>query len=206
MIKFIIQKNKNNKHGFTLVETLVAVSIFTLSLLASMAVLTNGISDTGYAKKKVVATYLAQEGIEYIRNMRDTSMLYDTVSPLHGWNQFNSTISGASGNTLCGSSNGCYFGDISDFSSQSQPIMSIPLTACSSTSSSSVCPNGPILYDSANGKYGYSSGVNSGFARRIKVTQISADETKISSTVSWNQGSGFRSVSFSESVFNWIEP
>lgn len=73
--------------GFTLVETLVAVSIFSMSIVVLMSVLGGGISDTQYAKEKMMAGYLAQEGIEYARNVRDTNVLYD-VSPQDGWNAF----------------------------------------------------------------------------------------------------------------------
>jgi len=68
---------KNNNKGFTLVETLVAVSIFTVSILGLISVLASGISDIGYAKKKIAATYLAQEGIEYTRNFRDNSVIFN---------------------------------------------------------------------------------------------------------------------------------
>jgi type II secretory pathway pseudopilin PulG len=81
MKKFLKQKNK----AFTLVETLVAISIFTISILGLISVLASGISDTGYAKKKISATYLAQEGIEYTRNIRDTHVLYGGST---GWNDF----------------------------------------------------------------------------------------------------------------------
>ena len=68
-------KKVNKSRGFTLVETLAAIAIFTASILAVMAVLANSISDTNYAKKKITAAYLAQEGIEYVRNMRDSYIL-----------------------------------------------------------------------------------------------------------------------------------
>ena len=47
--------------GFTLVETLVAISIFSMSLVALMSILGSGISDTNYAKQKIIAGYLTQE-------------------------------------------------------------------------------------------------------------------------------------------------
>jgi len=73
--------------GFTLVETLVAISIFTVSILSLMSVLASGISDTNYAKQKMVASYLAQEGIEYVRNMRDTDII-SAVNGQAGWDAF----------------------------------------------------------------------------------------------------------------------
>lgn len=77
--------------GFTLVETLVAISIFTMSILGLMSVLASGISNTGFAKKKMQATYLAQEGIEYVRNQRDTFVLEKGGQA--GWEEFWNTQS-----------------------------------------------------------------------------------------------------------------
>ncbi len=82
MINLFKKKNSNFKKGFTLVETLIAISIFTLSITAMMSVLSSGISNTNIAKKKIIATYLAQEGIEYVRNMRDSAVI---ANPLLGW-------------------------------------------------------------------------------------------------------------------------
>ena len=202
MIK-IFFKNKNQ--GFTLVETLVAISIFTISILALLAVLTQGVTSTYYARQKIVASYLAQEGIEYMRNMRDTFVLYDITLPnpaQHGWDAFNSKIAPSPG-ALCASENGCYFDDRNViFNKTAMPITDLILTACTS----STCANGALNYNSATGRYNYDvSGVNSGFTRQIKITQISLNETKISSTVYWTQGSGAYSISFSESLYNWIE-
>ena len=89
MKRFFGQKNKRSR-AFTLVETLVAISIFTVSLLGLMSILAQGIADTNYAKRKIIASYLAQEGIEYIRNFRDTYVLYyDPASTNNGWIEFN---------------------------------------------------------------------------------------------------------------------
>jgi len=191
--------------GFTLVETLVAISIFTMSILAVLVVLTQGIANDSYAKKKITASYLAQEGIEYIRNMRDTFVLYDPIDRQTGWNAFNSKIAGEifpSGNIICAQSNGdgCWFGDLAsgDFTNPSQPMIGITVEACTG-------PCRPLLYDEATGKYGYASGVDSGFIRKVTVNQISADQVEVSSTVSWTQNSGNYSITFSENLFNWIE-
>lgn len=82
------KKNKKigrSMSGFTLVESLIAVSIFSVSIIAMMSVLGGGIANTNYVKNKLVATYLAQEGIEYARNMRDKHILYDGSA---GWDNF----------------------------------------------------------------------------------------------------------------------
>src|SRR3989344_6315966 len=85
------KNNKLNKSftrtGFTLVETLVAISIFTTSILGLMSVLASSISSSDLVKQKIIASYLAQEGIEYVRSMRDTYVLYGAANG-EDWNSF----------------------------------------------------------------------------------------------------------------------
>ena len=186
MKKFFKQKNKGRKilsmsKGFTLIETLVAVSIFSLSILALLVVLTQSISNNNYAKKKILASYLAQEGIEYIRNMRDTYVLYTDVSG-NSWTGFNAKMS------PCNPSSGCRF----------DTVFPHDVTVCN-------IPNDCKLYED-NGKYSTnSSGADSGFIRKVWMTKINGNEVKIFSNVSWTQGSGTYSITFSENLFNWVE-
>ncbi len=184
-----------DQNGFTLVETLVAISIFSLSILGLLSILSSGLSDTNYAKQKIIAGYLAQEGIEYIRNMRDTFVLYDATDAQTGWNSFKSKLTSSN----CTGANGCYFDERNlNYSNPAQPMASLTMSACGSS-----CPE--LLYDSSTGKYGYVSGTGSSFIRKIQSTAINADEVKISSTVSWSQVSGSHSITFSEDLFNWVE-
>jgi prepilin-type N-terminal cleavage/methylation domain-containing protein len=87
MTKRYFKKVHKSNSGFTLVETLIAISIFSVSIIAFMSILGGGISDTSYVKTKIIASYLAQEGIEYVRNMRDNYVLY-TNDTGHTWNDF----------------------------------------------------------------------------------------------------------------------
>jgi Tfp pilus assembly protein PilV len=156
MSKFFKQKNKacpaklQRSGGFTLVEALVSISIFSTSILGLMSILASGISDTSYVKQKIKAEYLAQEGVEYARNKRDTTVLYNSSGRQAGWNTF--------------------YG-LSDFN---------------------ITPSAPD---------------DISFSRTITKTSIAgtSDEVKITSTVTWNHGSGPKSVTLSENLFNWIE-
>lgn len=198
MIKFFKQKNKNKKGfthtlkrkhlvcGFTLVETLVAITIFTISILAIMSVLGKGMSDTNYAKKQMTATYLAQEGIEYIRNMRDTFILSNANSA-DGWNSFGTEVS------ICGLGNPCGFDNSLDITDS--------IFLCTDMS---LCK----LY-LEDGNYSVNpTGTDSGFTRTISVDTTNLDpnnEIKIISKVEWVQGSGNYQITFSENLYNWIE-
>ena len=169
---------------------MVAIAIFSGSVLALLSVLSSGISNTSYAKQKITAIYLNQEGIEYIRNIRDTFVAYSASGQV-GWDAFKAKLSNAS----CQTSTGCYFDD----TNTPNPITSITMNACGSS-----CPD--IFYNSATGQYSYnSSGVDTNMSRKINVTTINADEIKISSTVYYKQGSGPYSIVFSENLFNWVQ-
>jgi len=88
MMKKYFKKNDKKNEAFTIVETLIAISIFSVSIISMMTVLGGGVSDINYAKSKMTATYFAQEGIEYVRNQRDNYFL----SGASGWNSFLSAI------------------------------------------------------------------------------------------------------------------
>ena len=102
MKNFFTQKNKVS--GFTLVETLIAISIFSISVVALMSFLSQNLADTEYVKEKMIAVYLAQENIEYVRNMRDTYVLYSGMTG-NNWGTFKTKL--ATCNTIndCGFSN-----------------------------------------------------------------------------------------------------
>lgn len=172
-----IKLKSRNSGGFTLVETLVAIAIFTVSIVALMSVLGSGISNTNYAKQKIIASYLAQEGIEYMRNMRDANVLYGGGN---GWNNFKSGLA------PCNVGNGCSF----------DTVFPHDVSICNN-------PNECKLYIN-NGSYNTTTGTDSGFVRKIWATS-SADEVIIYSKVEWTQGSGNYNITFSEYLFDWIE-
>jgi len=64
-------KFKNVISGFTLLEALMAVSILMVAVVAPITVSQKGLSSAVYAKSQMIASYLAQDAIEYIKNKRD---------------------------------------------------------------------------------------------------------------------------------------
>ncbi|MBU3668980.1 MAG: prepilin-type N-terminal cleavage/methylation domain-containing protein [Candidatus Taylorbacteria bacterium] len=63
------------KKAFTLIETLVAISILTIALTGPLAVIAQALRSSYFARDQITAYYLAQEAIEYIRNRRDINGL-----------------------------------------------------------------------------------------------------------------------------------
>ncbi|MEI7765199.1 MAG: prepilin-type N-terminal cleavage/methylation domain-containing protein [bacterium] len=184
---------KNNKKGFTLIETMVALFIFSVSIMTVMSVLSQGISSTNYAKNKIVAEYLSQEGIEYIRNIRDTYQLYSSDANT-GWGLFVQKLQGHG----C-REKGCYFDNDENKLEQGE----MPITGISFYSCGDKCPN--FLYSPSTGKYNYYDGDTSVFSRKILVNQIDDDNLKITSEVTWKSGNQTGTISFSENLSNWIE-
>ncbi len=186
MKNFFIQKN-NFKKGFTLVETLVALSIFTTAVLAMLIILSQGISQTSYAKNKLVATYLAQEGVEYFRNLRDNYMLYGA----NGFIDFNKALN----DKKCLNTEGCGFIDLST------PFqLDTDVFYCGDVTSTD-CQLG--LYE---GKYSpiiLNPNPDSGFKRVVTFTSDDPNVVHVVSTVYWVQNSGEHSVSFSEDLLGW---
>jgi len=61
--------------SFTLIETIAAIFVLTVGILATSFLISYLISASSISSQKLIAAYLAQEGIEIVRNIRDTNFL-----------------------------------------------------------------------------------------------------------------------------------
>lgn len=73
MIKaqLVIKRLTASRSGFSLVEALLAVSVFALIVTTVIGALIYGRESTALAGQRARATFLAEEGLEAIRNIRD---------------------------------------------------------------------------------------------------------------------------------------
>ncbi len=166
---------RNNK-GFTLLETLVAITILTMATLGPMQLASRMVASARVAQNRIVAFYLAQEGIEYSRNTRDNNFLNSS----NGW---------LDGLDACFGANGC--------------IIDVPnasIVACDTE-----CPD-IKYDDSSGYYYNYIKGVPTMFKRVVKITPNvggNPDEANVKSVVSWKDNTGKKSVVLEEDIFNW---
>jgi len=96
------------KKGFTLVETLVAISILLIVIVSPMTIAQRGIQNAYYATEQVTAVFLAQSAIETVRIYRDDRALEAFYAPP---NTVNTTSWAQELVALCGGSNtvGCRY-------------------------------------------------------------------------------------------------
>src|SRR5258708_8211428 len=66
--------------GESLIETMVAIFILVMGISAAVGLATYTFSSSTSITKQIVATGLAREGLEALRNMRDTNWLTSTLS------------------------------------------------------------------------------------------------------------------------------
>ena len=71
----MVRKKQKHKKGFSLIEVMLATFLVSAGLTAVMALLSVGIKGTSDSKDQVVGSFLAQEGVELVRNIRDTNWL-----------------------------------------------------------------------------------------------------------------------------------
>lgn len=169
------------KNGFTLVETLVAITILLLAITGAASAIQTGISSFTFSKDQIIAFYLAQEGFEQVRNIRNENSLKH-----QNW------LTGISGNP----SDPCYFGNACTV----DPVNSNVATRCSSGVGN--CP--ALRQNATTGFYGYNATWPATiFRREIVLTQINSNEISILVTVNWSKGLASRQFRARENILNW---
>ncbi|MFA6566328.1 MAG: type II secretion system protein [Candidatus Paceibacterota bacterium] len=74
------------RRGFVMVEMLVAVSLILLVLPNAVSVAIRAITVSSYQKNQMIATYLAEEGQELVRGIRDSNVLRRLKGDTVDWN------------------------------------------------------------------------------------------------------------------------
>ena len=74
-LRILIAKASGRVRGFTLIETLVAVLLLSTAIAGPLTIASKGLSATLIARDQMIAFYLAQDAVEYVRFVRDTNKL-----------------------------------------------------------------------------------------------------------------------------------
>lgn len=66
--------NRTNETGFTIIETLVAVTVLMIAVAGPLVVAGKGLIGAEIGKNQLIASYLAQESMEVLKNIRDNNV------------------------------------------------------------------------------------------------------------------------------------
>lgn len=168
------------ERGFTFVETLVAISILLLAIAAPLTLGSQGLAASRIARDQVIGTYLAQEAIEYARNVRDTNALAG-----------NDWLQGLEDcvNATC--------------------VVDVPTGAIDACVVGSRDECEPLVFHKTTGLYGLAGGgskwVETKFTRvlSIVVNEKAPSEALITAEVFWTDGLAERRLSVEESILDW---
>lgn len=176
--------------GMTLIETLIAITILAVAIVAPMSLTIQSLLAAYYARDQVIASNLAQEAIESVRAIRDGNILTIAL------NAGAPCVEGGAMHLLCGIPIGDNFMiDTRDNS----------ITRCNADGTLEC---NPLQTDAAETLYGYQSGWNNTrFIRTVRAEYVDAAENEIRITVTVTRDGGgiFPSVILYENLYRWVE-
>lgn len=95
---FIAKGSLFSRAGFTLIETMVALALVTIAMGPVFILAISSVNAASRIEHNLIAANLAQEGIEVVRNIRDTNWLagtaFDNNLPAGTWRAEWNTVSG----------------------------------------------------------------------------------------------------------------
>jgi len=156
-----------------MIELLIAIFIIAISLIAIYGVTQTILSGARVSIFRFKATYLAQEGIEIIRNIRDNNIISG-----NDWN---------AGFNLCNPHYNLFCeADYNDLSLS--PYAS---------------PNEPRKLLFPGIFYNYSEGKPTNFTRKITIDPVSEDRADVLVEVIWEDGDQEYNISLKTSLYDW---
>lgn len=183
--KINIKNKLSQNSGFTLIETIVAVLVLTISLSALLNLTANSAVTSRYSRNDITVNYLLQEVIDFIRNDRDTIAFQQGNLEEGGWDSFINKYN------QCFDPKVCIIEPMKD-----------QINECSGD-----CPFLNYRDDPVNtGFYTYdNTGVKSIFQRTVKMSYVdyNEDEIKIEVILNWNNNGVDRSRTMTSNILNW---
>jgi prepilin-type N-terminal cleavage/methylation domain-containing protein len=192
---FFSQKNNSHHKGFTLLEVLIAITILVFAITATFTSAQTGIQSAQESKNQIISFYIAQEAIEYIRNVRDSNGIKNVTTPTN-WLKDIAENSNSAVDDPCSVGTYCVVDTVNSTLTQ--------------------CPGGlngcPYLMQNMNagqasylmyGQNGGSGWVNTTFKRVVQIVKVNTKQADITVTVYWSRGSFTTQFIVHESIFDW---
>jgi len=184
------------KTGFTVLELIAGVFILSVGLVGVSSLISRLLWYNRFVESKAIAAYLTQEGMEIVRNIRDSNWLECAIDEnleqclSENWTDGLFCCEGAAPVTECSQeqSNPCMVDYLHD-----------NLNPCDGE-----CP---VLKfnDEFYGHFSLSEGETK-FTRTIEIWEIDTDQVRICTTTKWTEQGKDQSTKACEHLYNWYEP
>lgn len=168
--------NIRNGAGFTLIEVLAALFIMMIGVMGVMGLVVRTVAFNSSVNSQLVASYLSQEGLEIVRNIRDGNFLKIHKGAGGQWND---------GLTSCPVACGADYNDLALGSFQDTFLR---------------LSNGFYTYDAC------ANCSTTIFKRKITIDSATVDLLKVSVDVSWLDKENTRTVRGATELYNWLTP
>jgi prepilin-type N-terminal cleavage/methylation domain-containing protein len=173
---------KRKQRGFTIMEMLAAIFVISVGAMGVFNLVSQALSYINITSSRLVAIYLAQEGMEIARNIRDNNFL-----------QINAGLIPDPEDQWTNNLSGCEAGCEADYTDPSLiQIVGSPR---------------PLRID--GGFYNYSSGTATNFTRKITTSLVDLDDDtkydriEVSVEVKWQERGRTHQVNVQEHIYYW---
>jgi len=168
-----------NKNGQALIEAVVAISVLIIGMGGIFSLLASSLKNGRVVADNYMATYLAAEGIEIVKNIIDHNAILRVGDSNIAWNAGFSPGNFELDYASCESAAGVC--DLGGYRATGKNLSFSP----------------------SAGLFGYGGAAPVNFQRTIKLTFVSQDEVQVSSVVTWPAGGSRSQINLEDHFFNW---
>lgn len=174
--------------GFSLVETLVAITILLIVISGPLAISSSAAKSSSFSSEQVVAFFLAQEGLELVEKARDDLLLQHYTVPSSNadpWSNFTQS-------SLVGRYRACHNTTGCDFTIKTSGTPVLLTTDCNSSATACLLSfetraNPPVRSRYLHAAVGGTI-ISTPYTRVINFTLVNPNELKVVSKVTWRTG------------------
>lgn len=188
---------KHAPQGFTLIETMVAVTILAVAIVGPFVAIQSVLNASAASRDQLTATLLAQEGIEYVRSTRDANYLFLVKNPgstrswLEGFDGSNGTANCIDPDPNVAPARNCTIDVIS-------PPALCPASGSGTCAPLYITPSSFIYTQQATGN------TLTRFTRSVTLSYLGTRDVVVKVTVSFQSGHRSYVVTLSEILSNWL--
>jgi prepilin-type N-terminal cleavage/methylation domain-containing protein len=172
--------------GFTLIETLVAISIIMIAIVVPFYGVQKALTASQVSRDQLIATGLAEEAVEYIYFIRHNNYLQyldsGTYPDSNGW------LSRLHACMVTTSANGCAVDPIDN-----------TLATCASTGCSPLNLNSDNIYTQTA-----AGATPTRFVRTVHVERVNVNAARVTVTVTWITATRPYTLTTTETLYNWL--